>query len=208
MFPSSSFSLSLPSKDILQRLLSGWHRVASTEKGVSWRRASWKHHRWYNWSLCEPATGELLLDWGRSSSSSWCLTISCFCMAPNGTRARNCYFCAVSFLLHNVSDTPCFPQAPAAHQRVGATECMAYIMFFFPSSYVLRVLTCIPSVPADRCFPCQLARAICLSHPRGKQNYFVVNEAQLSETGELFLFARPSCLCEMPCLLQLCIYSP
>lgn len=37
---------------------------------------------------------------------------------------------AVSFLLRNLSDTPCCRHAPALYLRSGATECMPYIIFF------------------------------------------------------------------------------
>lgn len=176
-------------------------------KGVGWRRARWKHCRWYNWNLSEPATSELLLDWGRSTSPSlWCLTISCFCKARNGTWAWNCYFCAQFPFCCAICQTPRVADMhlPFICGLVPLNACLTSFLF----SDFLRVLTAsLLSLYTDVFLVILLGPSVSAIHEASKAASSSP-EKICQRLRSYFLFARPSSLCEMPCCLQLCINSP
>lgn len=153
-------------------------------KGVGRRRVSWKHHQWSNWSLSEPATSKLLLDWGTRHAPG-ASQFHVFYVALNGTQAWNCCFCArfpfccATCQTARVSNM----HLPLICGLVPLNAQLTSCFFLFLRSVSL----CISSVPMNRCFPCHLARAICLSIVRREKLFRRCRSRFVVDWGVIFI---------------------
>lgn len=196
IFLSSSLSSSPSSLSrILQRLLSGWQQVASTEKVSVGEQV-------------ENVVGDTIEAWVNQPPVN-CYWIEEGARHPSGapqfhvfTWLRKTVFPFVAQDVRHPVFTTCTCRSSTGwcHWMHGLHH-----VFYF---YTLRVFASPLSLQTDVFLVILLEPSVSAIHPRGEQSGFVVAGADLSNTGGLFLFVRPSSLCKMPCFLHSCIFSP